>query len=53
METKALSRWTNSDKLAWRLPRDGLTIGQTGQIPGASRLSIKTLLYCFFMFLSS
>ena len=31
--------------------RAGLTIGQTGQIPGASRLIIKTLLYWFFMFL--
>jgi len=28
--------------------RAGLTIGQ---MPGASRLDIKTLLYCFFIFL--
>jgi len=27
------------------IARDGLTIGQTGQIPGALRLNIKTLLY--------
>jgi len=36
--------------------RVGLTIGQTGKMPGtsrfgASRLNIKTLLYLFFMFL--
>jgi len=29
----------------------GLTIGQTRQMPGASRLNIKTLFYRFFMFL--
>ena len=28
----------------------GLTIGQTEQTPGASRLNIKTLLYCFSCF---
>ena len=32
-------------------PGAGLTIGQTGQMPGASRLGIKTLLYWFFIFL--
>jgi len=31
--------------------RAGLTIGQTGQMPGASRLNTNTLLYWFFMFL--
>jgi len=31
--------------------RAGLTIGQTGQMPGASRLNIKTLFYWFFMFI--
>jgi len=31
--------------------RVGLSIRQTGQMPGASRLNIKTLLFCFFMFL--
>jgi len=31
--------------------RAGLTIGQTGQMPGASRLNIKTLVYWFFIFL--
>ena len=30
--------------------RAELTIGQTGQMPGASRLNIKTLFYWFFMF---
>jgi len=30
-------------------PRAGLTIGQTGQLPGASRLEIKTRLYWFFI----
>jgi len=30
--------------------RAGLTIGQTGQMPGASRLNTKTFLYWFFMF---
>ena len=34
------------------LGRAGLTIGQTGQMPGASRLNIKTLLYWFFIFLA-
>jgi len=29
--------------------RAGLTIGQTGQMPEASRLNIKRLLYWFFM----
>jgi len=29
----------------------GLTIGQTGQMPGASRLNMKTLLYWCFVFL--
>jgi len=32
--------------------RGGLTVGQTGQMPGASRLNIKTLFYWFFMFLA-
>jgi len=31
--------------------RAGLTIAQTGQMPGASRMDIKTLLYWFFVFL--
>jgi len=31
--------------------RAGLTIGQSGHVPGTSRLNIKTLLYCIFMFL--
>jgi len=35
------------------LARARLTIGQTGQMPGASRWNIKTLLYWFFMFLGS
>jgi len=34
------------------IARAELTIGQTGQISGASRLETKTLLYCFFTFLS-
>jgi len=29
--------------------RAGLTIGQTGQMPEASRLNIKRLLYWFFV----
>ena len=33
------------------MTRAGLTIGQTGQMPGALRLNIKTLLYWFFIFL--
>jgi len=38
--------------LATRLyGRAELTIGQTGQMPGASRVNIKILLYWFFRFL--
>jgi len=33
--------------------RAGLIIGQTGQMPGASRLDIKTLLYWLFIVLGS
>ena len=31
--------------------RARLTIGQTGQMPGASHLNMKTLIYWFFMLL--
>jgi len=31
--------------------RAALTIGQTGQMPSASRLNTKVFLYWFFMFL--
>jgi len=31
--------------------RAGLTIEQTGRMPRASRLNIKTLIYCFLMLL--
>jgi len=33
------------------ISRAGLTIGQTGQMPGASRLDIKTLLHWFVIVL--
>jgi len=32
------------------MSRAGLTMEQTGQIPGASRFNTKTLFYCFFVF---
>jgi len=37
-------------RMQWLDGRAELTIGQTGQMPGASRLNIKTLLYWIFMF---
>jgi len=33
------------------IDRTGLSIGQTRQVPGVSRLDIKTLPYWFFIFL--
>jgi len=40
-----------SESSPYVIGRAGVTIGQTGQMPGASRLNIKTLLYWIFMFL--
>ena len=40
-----------SESSPYVIGRAGLTTGQTGQMPGASRLNIKTFLYWIFMFL--
>ena len=39
---------SQSKLITWVISRAGLTIGPTAQMPGASRLNTKTLLYCFF-----
>jgi len=50
-ENKRLQTKTPENNISIRTARAGLTIGQTGKMPGASHLNIKTLFYWFSIFL--